>query len=245
MIVIAIYLVFQQWRSRDLQNYLDLLHNSIAEMIINDKDRAEFEKYFADFEKRLDENELDSKSIEKLADNIINLKIQKDSLSKKDIQTIIPPKAPVTQSSFFSSLNIFSNNTQKQDWRKQQIQFQKLVVKSDSLRLAIEEQENLKNLVEQQIQFHANATKVLKEQSTDAKEKFKKLKNKIADSLSNSYLSKKDEKALKLLIMRLTQDNVAILNKINSIEELQNFLDEEKKVLETKLARIDSLKSIN
>jgi len=89
IIILAIYLVVQRTQQDNLEKYLQLLQDKIANMMPKEE-KKEIDQFFSELIDGLENESVSPKTVEKLAENIIELRKKKAKLSKEDLHKLIP-----------------------------------------------------------------------------------------------------------------------------------------------------------
>ena len=235
MIVLSIYLGFQYTQQKNLDKYLLVMRDKISSMIPDQKDKEEFEIFFSDFVSGIEDNSVSSNEVEKLAQNVIEIRKEKTSLSKEDIEKLLPSfrsdaKAQVNPQIFeFNKLNI-------KDWKKLALNFEKSYLQCDTIRTKRKQAQELHKQLKNQIEIHTQISKKLKQNSDAAKEKIKEIEKLEIDANVEQVLLKE--------LKNLKIENEKINFKILSLDEMQIIINKERKKLQQEIHYIDSLKSV-
>jgi len=232
IIILAVYLGYQRTQQNNLDDYLQLLKDKIASMI-SEEDKEDFNQFFSDFSNGLKDNSVSPGEVEKLAENIIELRKRKTSLSKEDLSKLLPSfrsQAVISADIFrFDYLNV-------KDWKKLAANFNKSFIRCDSIRITREKSKKLHDRLKKQIEIHTQISEKLKRNSLQAIEKFEEIKKVEIDA--------EIEKALLQEIEKLKLENLRIHDKLSTLDEMQVILDKEKRMLQKQIQYIDSVKSI-
>ncbi|KAA3614197.1 MAG: hypothetical protein D8M58_18565 [Calditrichaeota bacterium] len=229
------YFIFDQIQNRNLNLYLDLMHETLSDMITDEEDRASFEKFYDEFIRNVENDSLSSDDIKLFAENIIDLKQEKEQINQKDIETIFsknPKKIDVEI--------LVAQMPQKHidvDWISLANDFRKSRKESDSVLVLKKMHAN----IEAQISIQEELSLALRENSIQAAKYYEKKKAELdkIEKISKHRFHHMEEDLLKE-IEKIKSDNFKIKLKLNSIDSLKYIIALEREKLIPRLEMVDS-----
>jgi hypothetical protein len=231
IIILAVYFGFQRSQRNNLEKYLQLVQDKISGMI-SDKDKEEFNQFFSDLEEGLKDNSVPASEVERLAENLLEIRKRKKNLSKEDLKKLMPVfKTDSTTQNLLAEFDYINSK----DWKKLAGDLEISFARCDSIRMRRNQIKKMYERIKDQIDIHAQISKELKRNSIKAMEKFDEIRHKdINSEIKNQLLQELD---------RLKLENEKIKNKLSHMDELKNILEKEKKILQNHKHLVDSLKS--
>ena len=235
MVILSIYLGFQHTQRENLDEYLLLIRDNILSMVPDQDDKDEFENFFSDFVNGIEDNSVSANEIEKLAENIIEIRKEKTILSKEDLKKLLPS----FRSNIKAQANAITfkfNNLKIKDWKELASNFEKSYLLCDSIRVKRKQAQELHKQLKNQLKIHTQISAELRKNSERTKQKLKEIEKVEIDAEMEQVLLKEIEK--------LELENEKINNKISSLDEMQIIINKERKKLIKEMHYIDSVKSV-
>ena len=239
IIVFSGYLAFDQIQNRNLNLYLDLIHDSFKELIIEEKERLSFEKFYEKFVNNVKSDSLSSYQVKQFADNVVNLKKEKQEITAKDIKELLPsninPNKLITLNSNGEPKKLY------QDWLKMIDQFKKDNAVSDLIRKTKFETLTINSAIDN----HLQAQEELSEKFTIRSERAKNFYENKKVQLANIGIAEKNklsqiETELLNEVDSLLKENQKIEYSIESLIHIERSIAFERNKLKTYLSQLDS-----
>jgi len=239
IIIFSGYLAYDLIQKRNLNLYLDLIHDSLEELITDEKELVSFEKFYDDLVENIKNDSLSSDELEQFAENVIELKLEKEKIDSQDIARLLPQKLktdslPILNSSIIPKIA-------RSDWLVLAEEFQKENAISDSIRKDKQIRVDAQNEIEVQIQSQENLSTEFRQRSNQAIEFYEDKKIELESiGRDEKVLLTQIEEELLAELERVKKDNLKIKMKLNSIISLEHILAYERDKLKTHLAEVDS-----
>ncbi len=229
------YLIFDKVQQHNLDSYLGLLHDSLAEMITDEQEKANFENFFNAFITTVKNDSLSSGDLEQFAENIIDLKLENEKISTHDIQKILP-RSKINRNPLLLNSAFILNNI-KTDWLAMAKEFKKANIRCDSTR-----KEKLERIsYKKQIDFQEDLSSMYHQRSIQSKRYIEEKKDELVNIEMDSIDQlKRIEEELLIELNRIKAENSKLNLKLNSINMLEQLIAKERNSLKTDLTRIDS-----
>lgn len=241
IMILGIYIAYDHFKQRELNAYLQVLRETVSEMISDEKARRAFEQYFADLLEHVEEDSVSPQQLEQLADNIIAIREQKDKLTEKDLRDILPAEQHKrTREKVLSALNgLFGKD--EPDWSELGERFKQRYARLDSLKNERLKQQSFKKEISKQIKIHESITRKHEKIHHRAQLLFDSLRKEL-NSKQTGYLSEKEKEILTGQLEQLLAENDQLNRKVNALSEIQRLIDNERQKMQRKLTLMDSLK---
>jgi len=89
IVVVALYFGVDIFQRSNLSGYLEKTGNELFAKIIDQQDRLELEKSYAELLDKIDKKEISPEKAEELASNLINLKLAKEHLNEEELKVFL------------------------------------------------------------------------------------------------------------------------------------------------------------
>lgn len=241
ILVAGIFITYDHFQRQELDRYLRVVHDKIAEMITDENEKKAFNEYFEEFIAHVEDDSISPRQLEKLGDSIVSIRHEKDSLSKADLNALLKihqSKAKEIQA--YSGLaNLFEKN--EPDWKKIRQQLDRKIASVDSIKNIKKQNIAAKEILQKQLKAHEALSRQHLNQHLRIESVVDSIKNKI--DLNKRSLSEKDRQILLRELMALQEENVQLNSKVDALQKIQQLLDNEREKMQQKLTLLDSIKN--
>jgi hypothetical protein len=227
--IFGLFLLNDFLNKKELNIYLDVLKNSIAEMI-PESERSEFERIYYEFVEDVDDNKVQAPQLKELAIKIAELRQEKESLSPQELKNILTVTRDIPE--------IISPALQinPAEWKKWAGEFEQTLAESDSIRLL-----NLKyNKLKINIESKLNELSVIAEKvgigNNEAVKKIERVKKVIISEEINDEIKRE--------IQTFLVEDEELEKKIIALDEIKEKLKKAKEKLKKESKNIDSSATI-
>lgn len=229
--VFGLFLLNDFLKNKDLDLYLQAVKEKIAEMIPA-REKDQFEQLYSGFIQNVDDQKLQPSQLKELAEKIVILRQEKDTLSALDIEFILPkpqnwpPENPPQP-------QIAKIPGEEIEWNKIKEEFEKSLIKGDSIRILTIRHLNLKKELDQKLSEYS---KISGEMLVNHEEISKKIK----DIKDHSNLDESNPKQFIIELKSILSDNHQLKEDLMDLEEIEKTIQQEKEKLLQELKKIDS-----
>ncbi|MCB0281369.1 MAG: hypothetical protein H6627_06900 [Calditrichae bacterium] len=238
ILVIGFFITYDHFQKKQLNSYLRVVHDKISEMITDESDRKAFHEYYEELITHVENDSVSPQQLENLAENIISIRRQKDSLSTSDLKELLILKQNTIKKKRVSGLAEIIDK-EHPDWKSLSEQLGRKIAAIDSIKNNRKHDAEAGNLLQKQLEVHETLSK----DHSDRHLRIQAIVDSIKDKMTSSTLSEKDRQILLKELKALKDENNQLNSKVDALEEIQLLLDNEREKMQQKLVILDSLKN--